>query len=346
MPGIDRLEALVNEAYGTKLTSESVRKLRGKVCRLLGCGTEQADSLTMRQAVEIIETEGRVQNAEPQRQSSKAEINPMDVLLTWSGTTSHELAAFFHDWLPQVLPGIRPWISSQDIAKGQRWFDELTNQMSKTNISITFITPGNVRSPWVFYEVGVIAAKMEQGSVCPYLIGVKGEQVKDTPIGQYQWTTATKNDTLKLLQSINKKLGDKGHDQGLIEGNFKTHWPKLNRRLEKLAEESPPISSLVVETEPSVEESLSSEARQLLLKASSDGGCRLMFREYDEEPILSFGDDNLIAEGSLRTIATWKAALQELESLGLIADLGYEGQMFNLTREGYRIADLIVSRDQ
>ena len=43
MPGIDRIEALVNEAYGTKLTAESIRRLRGTVCRLLNCGTQDAD---------------------------------------------------------------------------------------------------------------------------------------------------------------------------------------------------------------------------------------------------------------------------------------------------------------
>ena len=124
--------------------------------------------------------------AKSNRSSSK-DSSTMDVLLTWSGPTSHDIAGFFHTWLPGVLPGIKPWISDQDIAKGKKWFPELTAQLDKSHVSITFITPENVRSPWVYYEVGFIAAKMEDGFVCPYLVGVDGKAVKDTPLGQYQW---------------------------------------------------------------------------------------------------------------------------------------------------------------
>jgi hypothetical protein len=55
MPGIDRIEALVNADFGTKLTSESVRKLRGSLCGILNCGTEHANALSMLEAADIIE---------------------------------------------------------------------------------------------------------------------------------------------------------------------------------------------------------------------------------------------------------------------------------------------------
>jgi len=68
-------------------------------------------------------------------------------ILTWSGSASHQIASFFRDWLKTVLPGIDPWISDEDIAKGKKWFPELMKQLSKTGVSITFITPANVKSP-------------------------------------------------------------------------------------------------------------------------------------------------------------------------------------------------------
>ncbi len=177
MPGIDRIEGLVNEVDGTKLNSESVRRLRGRICRLLNCGTEQANSLTMHEVADTLAAEKQFQMSEPRTPSSQNGVTPMDLLLTWSGTASLGIATFFREWLPQVVPGIQPWISSQDIAKGRKWAEELTAQMSKTNISITFITPDNVRSPWIFYEVGFIAAKLASGTVCPYLIGVDSRLV-------------------------------------------------------------------------------------------------------------------------------------------------------------------------
>lgn len=268
----------------------------------------------------------------------------MDLLLTWSGTPSHDIASFFRDWLPQVVPGIQPWISSQDIAKGKKWFEELTAQMSKTNISITFITPGNVRSPWVFYEIGFIAAKMENGIVCPYLIGVDGDLVKDSPIGQLQWTNSNKDDTLLLIQSINKELGGKGHNPQLIEGNFNSQWPRLKRALEKVVATSPPVIAEVTETEPSIEEQLSAEARQLLIEAAKDQHGQIMYVVTSAGTTIQTNRKNMISEQTPRCIAIWKDAIAELVDSRLAEAVGYEGHIFRVTRLGYEIADLITSR--
>jgi hypothetical protein len=127
----------------------------------------------------------------------------MDTILIWSVTTGHHIASYFREWLKTVVPGIEPWISNEDIAKGKKWFPELMRQLSRTSVSITFITPENVKSPWIFYEVGVIAAKNEDCIVCPYLIGVETVRVRDTPRGQFQCTLATKEDTFRLIRSIN-----------------------------------------------------------------------------------------------------------------------------------------------
>lgn len=268
----------------------------------------------------------------------------MDLLLTWSGTPSHEIATFFRDWLPQVVPDIQPWISSEDIAKGRKWFHELTTQMAKTNISITFITPGNVRSPWIFYEIGFIAAKLEAGIVYPYLIGVEGGLIKDSPIGQFQYTEANKEDTLRLIQSINKDLGVKGHNPKLIEGNFNSLWPKLKRQLDKLIAASPPVVAEVTATEPSIEEQLSSEARQLLVEAAQDRHGQIMYNVTSVGTSIQTNSRNLVEEQTPRPIATWKAALDELIEFGLAEAVGHKGTVFKVTRGGYEVSDLIGSR--
>jgi hypothetical protein len=157
----------------------------------------------------------------------------MDTVLTWSGEVSHVVASFFRSWLTEVLPGIEPWISSEDIAKGKKWFPELMGQLSKAGISITFVTPENIRSPWVYYEVGAIAAKNEGGIICPYLIGVEPSQVRDTPLGQFQCTAADPIDTFRLISSINDKLGAGRHNERLLKANFDARWPELVQVLEQ-----------------------------------------------------------------------------------------------------------------
>jgi hypothetical protein len=269
----------------------------------------------------------------------------MDLLLTWSGTASHEIATFFRDWLPKVVPGVKPWISSQDIAKGKRWADELTAQMSRTNLSITLITPENLRSPWVYYEVGFIAAKLDEARVCPLLIGVESAQVRDTPLGQYQWTEANRDDVLKLIKDINGVLGDRSHDVGLLEGNFSTQWPSLKRRIDKVIVESPRDQAEVIETEASVEEQLSEEARRLLVAASKDDYGQILHTVSTGGASIQTNGENLIGESTARCHATWKSALDELLEAGLVREVGYKGEVFEVTRQGYDIADLIESRN-
>ena len=268
----------------------------------------------------------------------------MDVLLTWSGEVSHELATFFHGWLPGVLPGINPWISDEDIAKGQKWFPTLMDQLAKTHVSLTFVTPGNVRSPWIYYEVGVIAAKLETGIVCPYLIGVEDRFVKDTPLGQFQWTKATKDDTWKLIKSINTKLADRRHDEQVLQGNFNTQWTKLKRTIDKLMESMQPVREEVADLESSIEEQLSKEARGILVEASKDTDNRIMSVTSSWGTAVQANRMNMVPDQSPRTVAIWKAALQELVNEGLVNALGYKGHVFELTRKGYDIAELIESR--
>ena len=269
----------------------------------------------------------------------------VDIILTWSGSESHDLAAFFRKWLLDVLPSIKPWISSEDIAKGKRWFDELMGELSRAKAVLVFVTPSNVRSPWIYFEVSGIAAKIEGGVVYPYLFDVDGKQVQDTPLGQFQWTEATKADTWKLILSINQRL-DNVHSETLLEGNFNSQWPKLKRQIGNSLENLSPISEDVIEVEPSIEEQLSDEARTLLLEGSLDSNGRVVFLAMRGGRILAANGKNMLREEDTpRVAALWKASLEELVSFELLNPVGYKGEIFEVSKKGYEIADLIKSRN-
>jgi hypothetical protein len=86
---------------------------------------------------------------------------------------------------------------------------------------------------------------------------------------------------------------------------------------------------------------LSDEAKQLLIEASLDThGTILKIETLDGMHISThstkFGD-----KGNPRSEAKWKAAINQLASLGLIEDRGYKGEVFAITDEGYRVADIL-----
>jgi hypothetical protein len=191
----------------------------------------------------------------------------------------------------------------------------------------------------------VIAAKLDEGIVCPYLIGVESVQVRDTPLGQFQWTEANRDDTLKLIKDINGVFGDRGHDVGLLEGNFALHWPGLERRIDKVVAASPPVPDEVDETEPSIEEQLSEEARRLLVAASKDEHGQIMHVETSMGASVQTNSRNFIGENTAKCHATWRAALEELVGNDLVDGVGYEGIVFRITKKGYDVAELIESRN-
>src|SRR4051794_28404124 len=81
----------------------------------------------------------------------------MDVILSWSGDLSRKVAESLNGWLKDVLPGIKPWISTEDITKGSTWFPALLGRLEAARLCILCITPENVRSPWLYFEAGAIA---------------------------------------------------------------------------------------------------------------------------------------------------------------------------------------------
>jgi len=190
----------------------------------------------------------------------------------------------------------------------------------------------------------VIAAKNDKCVVCPYLIGVETNHVRDTPLGQFQCTLANKEDTFRLIRSINQALGEKGHDEQLLEGNFNNRWPKLKGRLDQVRRDLPPVVATVVEVEPPIEQRVSEEARLLLVAATQDPHGMILKLVDSAGTHIVTNSKNLVEDQSPRCVTRWKAALRELISFGLVEQQGYKGRTFELTKLGFEVADLIESR--
>ena len=50
---------------------------------------------------------------------------------------------------------------------------------------------------------------------------------------------------------------------------------------------------------------------------------------------------NFCETGNARSEAVWEGAIEELRSLALLQDRGHKGEVFSLTKEGYRLADAL-----
>jgi hypothetical protein len=156
----------------------------------------------------------------------------MRILLSWSGTRSFALAKVLQRWLPAILPAIKPWTSDGDIPKGKRWREELSKQLEQTAFGVICLTPGNLNAPWILFEAGAISNHTGR-SVCTYLLGLNPTELREPLLG-FQATRATKEDTLKLLVTLNESLGETRLTNENLEIVFERKWPELEEAINKL----------------------------------------------------------------------------------------------------------------
>ncbi len=91
----------------------------------------------------------------------------MKLFIGWSGETSCQVALTLWDWLPRFIPGVKPWMSSEDIMKGARWGLEIAAQLKKAKIGIICLTKENIESPWIFLKLELF--RMPSENFCLHL---------------------------------------------------------------------------------------------------------------------------------------------------------------------------------
>lgn len=158
----------------------------------------------------------------------------MKVFLSWSGDRSKAAAEKLGEWLAQVIQAVEPWVSP-GIEKGARWQSEIADRLGEAKVGIVCLTSSNLTAPWILFEAGALS-KTKESYVCTFLLDVTPADV-EPPLGQFQHTVFTRDDVLKLVQTINKAVNACAerflNDQNLV-AVFDTFWPQLETRLNKI----------------------------------------------------------------------------------------------------------------
>jgi hypothetical protein len=65
------------------------------------------------------------------------------------------------EWLSSTLPGVEPFVSSEDIEKGQRWNVSISKELEACSFGILFVTRENQSAPWLVFEAGALSKAFE-----------------------------------------------------------------------------------------------------------------------------------------------------------------------------------------
>jgi hypothetical protein len=156
------------------------------------------------------------------------------VVLSWSRPRSREVARILREWLQNVIQGIDPWMSEEDIPKGSQWLLQLQRALADSRFGIVCLTPENVTAEWLHFEAGAIWKALDEGRVCPFLVGIPGGASNiNPPLGLFQACDASSDDDIfRMMKAINVALpdGDRLSD-GALDRSFRRWLPDLRERL-------------------------------------------------------------------------------------------------------------------
>jgi TIR domain len=152
------------------------------------------------------------------------------LFVCWSGDRSNAAASMLARRLPAIVPDLECLVSTQ-IEVGRLWPAELQRQLVAADAGLVCLTTEAVRSPWIHYEAGMLAAEVgkERGEpiVFTYLLDLEPRELSG-PLGAYQAATATREDTRRLVDSLLRFVGTED------AMDFDAWWSELSEDLQRI----------------------------------------------------------------------------------------------------------------
>lgn len=162
----------------------------------------------------------------------------MKVFVSWSGEPSRSIAHGLGKWLGQVIQAVKPWVSDSEIDSGKRWRTELSSELDETDFGIICLTSANQRAPWLMFEAGALAKKLNDGRVVPLCIGMETTDV-DGPLSDFQGRKLDIDGMRRLFLDINSATPDPVSEES-VESLFELTWPKFEELVRETLKSEPP----------------------------------------------------------------------------------------------------------
>jgi hypothetical protein len=201
----------------------------------------------------------------------------LKVFISWSGDRSKAIAAAFKEWLPSVIQAVRPYFSPNDIDKGARWSSEISKELESASVGLICLTRENLTASWLMFEAGALSKSLDKSRVCPMLFGIEPSDMSG-PLVQFQATSFSKEEVLKLLRTVNQQLDSTALEAKTLENVFEKWWPDLNSKITSILDDSPSAKDANLRTEREILEEVLQLTRSINSKTRTaqvqDGNLR------------------------------------------------------------------------
>jgi hypothetical protein len=142
------------------------------------------------------------------------------------------MAESLRDWLGIFLQGATPFVSSQDIAKGDRGLRVIEQELAQSASGIICVTRENSLAPWINFEAGALSKAVGETRVIPCLLDLPVSDLTG-PLAQFQAVSSSdKGEVLAMLRSLRDHAGLTNPTDVQLGQAFDAYfWPDLESRL-------------------------------------------------------------------------------------------------------------------
>lgn len=102
---------------------------------------------------------------------------------------------------------------------------------------ILCLTPENLEAPWLLFEGGALSKTIDDKTcLCTYLLaGLRPQDVR-FPLGMFQATRSDREDTRKLVHTVNRAVSVDPVKEEHLDKAFAAMWPELEQCIARLPE--------------------------------------------------------------------------------------------------------------
>jgi RNA polymerase sigma factor (sigma-70 family) len=176
----------------------------------------------------------------------------MRVFISWSGEPSCSIARSLYEWLPLVVQHVKPWMSDEAIESGTRWNDHVAAALNETDFGIVCVTGENQHKPWLMFEAGALAKRLNSAHVVPLCFGISPVEITG-PLEAFQGRSFDEDGVKRLVREISAARNEPlGVDQ--VDTLFGALWPKLKSTIDDMESRPQPGHAVRRSTQDMLEE--------------------------------------------------------------------------------------------
>ncbi|SBN64711.1 TIR domain-containing protein [Curtobacterium sp. 9128] len=162
----------------------------------------------------------------PNRGCRHATVRTVKVFISWSGEAERRVAEALRSAITTVCAGrAQPFVSSQDIPKGERGVPFIDAQLASNDYGIVVLSAANHTKPWINYEGGAMASTLDN-PVATVLLDLSLADF-DGPLRPRQATKFTDRQDMRDLFIQIAAAADPGMPVSATEILFDSAWPTL-----------------------------------------------------------------------------------------------------------------------